>query len=485
MSMMKKMSQQAFVYMLFQGVGFCVSLISFPIMIRVFSVQEYGDLALINATIAILLALAKCGLTTSFVRHYATYKSTKNLQLLFTTAISGSILVSLTIVLAYTLIVLLLKATMESYLVKIFLVAGLVILIRNLNNLFSAFFRAEERVMALNVLSLIYRIGSIATGLLICVFLLKGIYGYLIGVILFEGSMVLFIGITFYKEAVGGIKSTSKELLYKLYFYGFPLVFFETSSLIHDSSDRFLIKYFLDSTQVGIYSVGYNFSAYVQGLITAPLWMAVFPIYTKLWESSGKEATEAFLSRLLKYYLIVSVFLIFLVSGLSKELITILATEKYLSSADLIPFIISGVMVSGTYHIIGAGYFLTSQTRKIALYALICAGVNILLNLYFVPAYGILGAAFTAVISYVLLTLLITINARKILTIRWPFLDVLYYLIFAGVMMMTLRIIHIDNRLIDVACKLMAGTLIYTLCILAYDKDARKTVCQLLPFNRT
>ena len=453
-------------------------------MIRVFSIQEYGDLALVNATIAILLALAKCGLTTSFVRHYATSKSTNSQQLLLTTAISGSVLVSMVIVLAYSIIILLLQTTMDSSLTKILLMAGLVILIRNLGNLFTAFFRAEERVMALNVLSLVYRVGSIATGLLLCVFIFRGLYGYLTGVILFEAFMILFIGFTFYKEAIRNIRTTSKELLYKLYFYGFPLVFFETSSLIHDSADRFLIKYFLDSAQVGIYSVGYNFSAYIQGFITAPLWMAVFPIYTKLWESEGKEATEKFLTRLLKYYLIISVFLIFLVSYLSKELIIILATEKYLPAADLIPFIISGVMISGTYHIIGAGYFLTSQTRKIALYALICAGTNIIVNLYFVPTYGILGAAFTAVISFILLTLLITINARKIITIRWPVLDVVYYLLFAGLMILVLRAIHIDNHLLDAACKSIAGTLVYGVCILMYDGEARRNVQQLLGLGR-
>jgi Polysaccharide biosynthesis protein. len=47
------------------------SIISFPILTRIFSVAEYGTMALVTSTILFLVGIGKLGLQHSVVRYYS------------------------------------------------------------------------------------------------------------------------------------------------------------------------------------------------------------------------------------------------------------------------------------------------------------------------------------------------------------------------------------------------------------------------------
>jgi len=480
MSLLKKTSAHSFLYMFFQAVGLVVSLISFPIMTRIFSIEDYGNLVLVNTTISLMIALAKCGITNSFIRHYPEFTSDGEKKHLYSSALGGSILISVGIIAFYAVVLFFLRNLIDSNLVKILLVVSVIILFRNVEYIFTGFFRAEERVFTLNVVSLLYKAGSLAMGLAICLLLINGLYGYFIGVIIFEGFMISVLGYLFYSKKVLEAGAVSGEIFKKLYRYGIPLTFFEIAALVNDYSDRFLITFFLGSTQVGVYSAGYNLSLYVKSFLTMPIWMTIFPIYTKLWETEGREKTEMFLTHLLKYSFCIGVLMVFAVSTLSNELITVLATKKYLDSARVVPFIVSSVIVYGSASIVNAGFYLTKQTKKVAYYTIICAVCNMLLNLYLIPVYGIMGAAYSSVVSYLLLTVLLSVNSKKLLKITWPFRDILFYVFFAIIMATTIARLDFGGNIRNLVFKSIIGFLIYFSCVLVYDKEIRKIIFSFL-----
>jgi O-antigen/teichoic acid export membrane protein len=265
----------------------------------------------------------------------------------------------------------------------------------------------------------------------------------------------------------------------QLLIFGVPLLLFEMSSLVNDYADRFLIRHFLGSAQVGIYSVGYNFATYVQGLVTAPLWMSIFPIYTKIWETDGPEKTSEFLNVFLNYYLALAVLIIAGVSVTSRELITLLASSKFAAAASVTPFVIASVMLYGTTHITAAGFYLVKRTKTIALLTLSCALINILINLVLIPSYGILGAAYATVISYLILTALITIFSRDLLRVPWPLRSLATYVGAATVS--AFMAIHIEhpNLFVSLAIKSIAITASYAIIVLSLDRRLRKTVVSL------
>ena len=109
--------------------------------------------------------------------------------------------------------------------------------------------------------------------------------------------------------------------------------------------------------------------------------MAIFPIYTKIWEHNGEEETIQFLTIIFKYYWVVAIAVVCGVTTWSGELITILASAKYSESNRIVPFIIISVVLFGSYNITNAGFFLKNKTKRLSYYTLIAAGLNIILNL--------------------------------------------------------------------------------------------------------
>ncbi len=482
MSILKRALKQSSTYMFFQGVGMSVSLITFPILTRVFSVETYGNLALANAVLLLLISFAKCGVTTSFIRHYSEIGSVTEEKTLYSSTLTGTSTVSMMVVLIYYLALFLLKDKIEDDLIIVFLVLGAMLIPRNINNLFSSFFRAEGKVLILSTIGLISKFGAFCLGILVYLTILKSLPGFFIGTTIFEYIIMCCIFLYFYRRKVLEVRVISFNLTKKIFIFGFPLIFYEIASLINDYADRFLIKYFLGSSQLGIYSVGYNFSMYAQGLITAPLWMSIFPIYTKLWEKEGKEETVKFLETLLKYYCCMTVLIVFGVSLLSDELIIILASEKYVVASKLIPLIMISIMVHGSYHICGAAFFLFKKTRILATYTVLCALINIALNIYFIPKYGIMGAVYATVFSYGVLTITITYNANRLLKIAWPIKDIIYYLFFATLTYLLLINIKFVNMYLDVFIRSIMLVFVYVSLIVLYDGQLRRILRRKIPY---
>ncbi len=458
-----------------------VSLISFPILTRILSVEEYGNLALFNATVSILMSVAKCGITTSFIRAYAGVETADDdrRRRLYSSAIGASLALGLGIAVVYTIVIFFLGDYFGRALTAVLLIAGLPILIGDARDLFFAFLRAEERVLTLSLVGLVMRVGSVTTGILACVLLLSGLTGYIVGVIVFEAVIMLLLGLHFLRRGLFSFRLVSPPVARQLLIFGAPLLLFELSSLVNDYADRFLISHFLGSAQVGIYSVGYNLAMYVQGMITAPLWMAIFPIYTKIWESEGPAKTSEFLDVFLNYYLALAVLIVVGVAVTSRELITLLATPKFAAAASITPFVIASVMLYGTTHITAAGFYLAKRTKTIALLTLGCATLNILMNLFLIPAYGILGAAYATVASYLVLTVLVTGFSRGLLRVKWPLRSLAIYLGAAVVSAyLTIHIEH-QNLLISLLLKSFVTVASYSTIVLVLDSRLRDAALRL------
>ena len=472
---------QGSLYTLFQGLGMAVSLISFPILTRILSVEEYGNLALFNATVSILMSVAKCGITTSFIRAYAGVEPADDnrRRQLYSSALGSSVALGLGIVVVYTVVIFFLGDYFGHALTAILLIAGLPILLGDVRDLFFAFLRAEEKVLTLSLVGLVMRVGSVTTGILACVLLLGGLTGYILGVIAFEAAIMLSLGLYFVRRGRFSIKLISLPAARQLLIFGAPLLLFELSSLVNDYADRFLINHFLGSAQVGIYSVGYNFAMYVQAMITSPLWMAIFPIYTKIWESEGPAKTSEFLDVFLNYYLAAAILIVIGVSVTSRELITLLATPKFAAAAAVTPLVIASVMLYGTTHITAAGFYLAKRTKIIALLTLSCALINILINLVLIPAFGILGAAYATVASYFVLTVLVTAFSRGLLQVKWPLRSLAVYVGAATVS--AFLAVHIEQQNLLTSLLLKAGvtTASYSSIVLALDRRLRETGLRL------
>jgi O-antigen/teichoic acid export membrane protein len=471
MQQLGKALGQSSIYAVFQGLTLLGSLISFPILTRMLSVGEYGALALVNTTATLLIALAKCGVATAFLRFYAQTISPEGLdrRQIAATAFWTTVATASAIALVYGLIVLWTIPPDPLLTRSVLLIVVALVAVSALRDLYYAFLRAEQRALQVSYTTLALRLGGIAGGLLLVTLLDEKVFAFFLGTLVVEGLAVFVLWTLFAQGGMLGPSAVVPRFSGQLLLYGAPLLMFEFASLANDYIDRFLIARMLGVESVGIYSVGYNLATYVQALIVAPVWLAVFPIYTRMWETQGRPATEQFLHQVLKVYGAVSIGIFLLIALNGPSLVRLLASEKFAPSGTIFVFISAALLIYGTTHILGAGFHLMRRTAQLATVTICAALLNVVLNVVLIPRSS-LG-------SYLMLTLGVSLLGRRLIHVAVPWFRFLGYSVVAlSVGLLVRELPDLDLLLADIVFRSAVAALAYVGCLAAIDGEARQAI---------
>lgn len=474
------MFNQSSHYLLGNIFGMVMGFISFPILTRVFSVSEYGTLGLVSATSSILVAIMKFGSQYSTVRYFSQYKENGRSGLIeyYTTFIAQSILFALSISFIFLIISHFFHNLFNfnsQYFIFIIILLCISdsIWIRVTN-----FIRVEQKTKLYNSIGCFYGFAGLATGLFFLFYFSKSLISFYKGTILAHFLVLIIILLYYYWRKID-IKRFSMSLFKKSISYGFPLLLLELSSLFFKFIDRYLIEFKLGLNSVGMYTAGSNISQYIQEMIFVPITLAIFPIYMEIWNKEGKESVERFLSNTTNYMLVLCIPIIFGTSILSKELIIILASNKFALSYKIVPYIISGSIIWGFYNIFAAGLYIQKKTKVIATIIFLASCFNILLNLLLIPIWGIVGSAVSILISYIIMTCLIIKASFKYINIKINFLSIKNYILASIIMSFVMYNIKINNNLYSIILRFVAGIITYSIILILIDKNIRSLTNRL------
>lgn len=258
--------------------------------------------------------------------------------------------------------------------------------------------------------------------------------------------------------------------------FGLPLLASELSMLLLNMGGRYIINYQLGPEPLGAFSAAFNFSDYLQGVLTASFAQAVVPMYFRMWEQQGREKTIEFIQMALKYYLALALPILAGMAAVGPELLQLLASSKYAVSTELIVFIVGGMLVSGGTPIFSAGIYINKLTKVVMYSVLVAAAGNLVLTTLLVRPFGIEGAAFAALVSYVLYTLLAAYYGRKVIQIKIPWIDLAKYGAFSLVMYYIVVSIHLIEAFSTLLLQILVGAVVYGLFVLAFDAQIRGVV---------
>lgn len=174
-----------------------------------------------------------------------------------------------------------------------------------------------------------------------------------------------------------------------------PLILHYLSQYILQSSDKIMIGVYYSKSEVAIYSIAYSISNIIL-VFWAPI-NSVLISYTHDCVDNNK--TEN-LSKTIYRILIISSFICVIVSFLSPELILLFSTKSYLSGVYAIPPITLSTLFFVLFNIIANIEFMYGKTYRIAIFTIIAAVLNIILNIILIPRFGFVAAAYTTLISY-------------------------------------------------------------------------------------
>ncbi len=484
MSSLKKLAKHSSHYFVGEFLVMAAGLISFPIFARIFTEEEYGILSLLTITFSLCCLFASLGMRPSVVRFYNEFKlktKSEDMAAFYSTPFFITLMSSFFMF----IVILIYSATKFTFLpcsyIILLRVGSSLILIRALFKLMLNFLRAEQKTIMYNSFYVLQQYTTLIFALVLVVTFRMGLFGLITGQIICEAIFTVLLFIIFFRQKKLNIFKISGEYAKEALYYGAPLIVLNFSALLISFGDRFVINWIMGLKNVAIYSVGFKICSYVGVLIQTPLNSAIVPIYMELWEREGKEATEVFISRVANYYLMVSAALIGGFVAVGKELITLIASDKYASSFIVTPYILGATLLSGFVTINAAGMFLLKRTKLYGALILITAMVNVALNLVLVPLTGILGAAVATLLSYSIFFFIIRKVSGKFLKIDINLLKVLKYII-AGLIMFFMLIVtdlNFKNNVLIVLVKILEGAFIYGSIVYMSDLEFRNDLMKL------
>lgn len=183
--------------------------------------------------------------------------------------------------------------------------------------------------------------------------------------------------------------------------FSLPLVPHLLSHWVLNFIDRLMLQRMAGLEQTGLYSLGYNFGL-IMMLAVGSINTAYAPWFYRQ-NSQDQEQAKRMVGRMVTYYLLALGFLYLGVASFSREIIEVIANVRFFGAYRVVPVVALGYVFQGLYFMSVAPIFHFKKTGILPLLSITAALVNILLNLIFIPRWGMMGAAWATVGSLAVL----------------------------------------------------------------------------------
>lgn len=184
-----------------------------------------------------------------------------------------------------------------------------------------------------------------------------------------------------------------------------PLVLSGVSLYVYSKIDQVMLGQMVDFKTVGIYAVAVRISEFFDFLPLA-IFSSVLPRFVSFW---GRSRDLFFLNmqKLSDVMVVVWLLLSIFVSIFANLIIVLLYGQDYLYAGFILSIYIWGQI--GTYFGLARGIYITANNlfRLSLVMSISGAILNIILNFYLIPLFGILGATLATLITYMFVSIII------------------------------------------------------------------------------
>lgn len=189
----------------------------------------------------------------------------------------------------------------------------------------------------------------------------------------------------------------AKSLIYE----SWPFIFTTAFVTIYSRIDQIMLKHFIDATATGLYDAAVRI-AEVWYLFPSIIAASLFPAILNAKKTSPDEYRRR-LRLLIALLLIIPLVFIIPLTFIAEPLIITIYGPAFLGSvAPFLVYLWAGIFAS--LDNITRWYLLAEKRRRtIFLITALAAILNTLLNILFIPSYGLVGAAWATLISYAVL----------------------------------------------------------------------------------
>lgn len=421
---LKSLTKHSAIYSISTIIQRAQGLILLPIMTDttyLASRSEYGDYSLIYAFIAFMNVFFLYGIDAAFLRYYFLGKHKRQdvyrsaIQVLAISAIISSFVIYL---LSEPISWLLFNDRSYTFFVKI---AAAILLTDTLCNLPYLILRAEERSITYTVMRVGRFILELTLNIIFIVFLKLGVKGILYANLI-AALLNLLALIPFQLPYMKGV--FQRGAVRDLFKFGLPMIPNGLAYLAVEMSDRYLMLYLLNKETLGEYSANHKFGTLML-LVVSAFRTAWQPFFLKI--ANNPQAKKIY-AQVMDLYIFAAALIVIAGAMLIEYIVTLpllagktILGEDYWSGIPIIPIILLSYLFYGMYVNLTVGIYIRKKSSLMVIFTGLAALTNIASNFYLMPKYGIMGAAYAALLAYLVMTVSIFIANQRIFPIGYHF----------------------------------------------------------------
>jgi len=423
-SSLRKLTFNSLIY----STGFVIARLAtfllLPFYTNIFSPDQYGVISLAYAFMGFMGIILHYGLDAALMKYYVPADSVNRRRFVTTTIISYLITSGI-----FFLIIWLSSPAIDTVILginapKYILYIGGILTLDVLWTVPMLLLRCEERPFSFLVFTLVNAVSGPGLILYFVLYRHQGMEGVFLGQLLASVfQFVLTLPLTFRRMNWSGI---SKTIWQKLMRFGLPFLPSGIFAMIMQMADQYILKYLTDLHTVGLYGAGYKLGMLMLLIVTGfnASWE---PFFLQESDTPGRPKIYAKIGTavfaLLGFLWILMVLWVDRIVRIQIGAFTVYSSQ-YWSGVDIVPWVALGYVFYAVYLLQFPGPFRTGQSKWIAISRGIGAGVNILLNLLFIPVWGAMGAAIATTVAFGIMAIYLYFVNKRIYPIpfelgRW------------------------------------------------------------------
>jgi O-antigen/teichoic acid export membrane protein len=284
---------------------------------------------------------------------------------------------------------------------------------------------------------------SLTIGLLFLFFhlnygLLSPLLAFIFGEVI--ASIILLIPLFKYSFILKHKAENFKFMTKKMFNFGIPVVFTGIGEKVISYIDILLLTYFGSLTVLAVYNVVLP-TAIMLLFFGTSISAVVFPMISELWAKKDKVRISSGLKLVYSYLFVIIVPLILAIFVFADILINIFFGPQFISGVPAFRILLVGVLFFIITKINFASISGIGKPAIVTKYIFIAAGLNLGLNLFLIPTYGMIGAAIATSVSYVLTFILSTSKLKKLTKMQLPWKNWLKIVLSSTIFLLSILVL--------------------------------------------
>ena len=424
-----------------------ISFFLIPLYTSYLASSDYGAVDLINTYVSLLVPVVTLQLEQAIFRFLIDARNNENEQKKVINSIFKTIIIHMMVFLIIGIIISLFLNLNYKY----FLILN--VLVCMISSIFLQIARGLGKTK-------IYTYGSMLTGtvaVLLNLILIAGFKMNASGILISNCtanilcSIFLFFSLKLYKYIKFSEKK-DKKTVKSMYSYSLPLIPNSISWWVINVSDRTIISAMLGLSYNGIYSISNKFSS---------IYIIIYNLFNLSWTESislyinDKDGKSFFEDTINKMFVLFSSICTLIIAFLPL-CFNFLVNGEYRISYNYMPILLVASLFNVVVGLYSAIYVAKKQTKELAKSSVMCACINILVNVILIKFIGLYAAALSTFIAYFVLMVYRYIDVKKYINISLKKKNVFFTF---GMVLFSIICYYINNVYLNVICFVLMAIL--------------------------